>query len=232
MALAPGLADAEAILFELLRVPKAAEDPALSSDQALRVVSALAGGIEGGKLRSYAQRHGLVLESIRRLDAAVRSGAGLSAQPWSSPADSVGTALRRSLIKGDRAKLRALSLSRRKRSVKVAANWIGHELPCPARTVCVDRARSLRASFYGHLDLSADARVGARTSFHDAKLAIELSRSGPHASLVLPLAAWLGLSRWVPLEAFLELGLDGISAGPRFARPKEERHASRQVPLL
>jgi hypothetical protein len=125
-----------------------------------------------------------------------------------------------------------VSLSRRKRGLKVAGNWIGHELRCPARIVCVDRARSLRATFYGRLDLSADARVGAHTSFHDAKLAIELSRSGPHASLVLPIAAWLGLSHWIPVEAFLELGLGGISAGPRFARPKEERHASSVVPLL
>jgi hypothetical protein len=232
MALAPGLADAEAILFEPLRAAKAVEGPALPAENALLVVSALAGGIEGGKLRSYAQDRGVVLESIRRLDAAVRAGAGLSAQPWSSPADSLGTALRRSLLKGDTAKLGAVSLSRRKRSLKAAGNWIGHELPCPARTVCVDRTRALRAGFYGHLDLSADARVGARTSFHDAKLAVELSRSGPHASLVLPVAAWLGLSRWVPLEAFLELGLGGISGGPRFARPKEERHASSMVPLL
>jgi hypothetical protein len=98
--------------------------------------------------------------------------------------------------------------------------------------VCVDRARALRGTFYGRLDLSADARVGAHTSFHDAKLAVELSRSGPHASLVLPVAAWLGLSRWIPVEAFLEFGLEGISGGPRFAQPKEERHASSMVPLL
>ncbi len=81
---------------------------------------------------------------------------------------------------------------------------------------CVDRSLALRGTLYGRLDLSKDALVGARTSFYNAKLALEVSRSGPRASLVLPLAAWLGLAQWIPFEAHLDISLAGISLGPRF----------------
>ena len=38
--------------------------------------------------------------------------------------------------------------------------------------------------------------------------------SGPRASLVIPVARWLGISRFFPVEARLAIGLDGISAVP------------------
>ena len=42
-----------------------------------------------------------------------------------------------------------------------------------------------------------------------------MGTSGPHASLVLPIARWLGIARFLPVEAHVDVGLDGISAGPR-----------------
>ena len=32
---------------------------------------------------------------------------------------------------------------------------------------------------------------------------------------MLPLARWLGIAHLIPVEAHVEVGLDGISAGPR-----------------
>jgi len=204
----------------------------LTAQRALPLIGALATGIEDGSLRPLSRGMGVALERIRCIHTALREGATLSIEPWSVASDSVGKVLKRSLLKGDRAELRSVSLQRRKESLNVAKTWLGREFKCPGRAVCVDRMSKVRSQVYGRLDLSADVRVGARTSFGGAKLALEVNRSGPHGSLVLPVAAWLGLSRWIPVEAFIEFGLGGISIGPRFARPKASPHTSSLVPSL
>ncbi len=223
--LAADLGDSEAIWL----APGRTQDPdmrQLSADHARTLLRGLAAGVEHGKLRSHSHGSNVALERIRRIDRSLRKGAGLKLKAWSTPTMSTGKALKRSLIKGRTATLASVQVKRRKRTLNMEKSWRGPAFSCPKRTVCVDRARSIGASVYGRLDLSADARLGATTSFLNAKLALELSRSGPQGTLVLPLAAWLGLSNWLPVEAYITIGLGGISAGPRFARPREEQHAS------
>jgi hypothetical protein len=223
--LAADLGDSEAIWL----APGRTQDPdmrQLSADHARTLLRRLAAGVEHGKLRSHSHGPNVALERIRRIDRSLRKGAGLKLKAWSTPTMSTGKALKRSLIKGRTATLASVQVKRRKRTLNMEKSWRGPAFSCPKRTVCVDRARSIGASVYGRLDLSADARLGATTSFLNAKLALELSRSGPQGTLVLPLAAWLGLSNWLPVEAYITIGLGGISAGPRFARPREKQHAS------
>ena len=57
----------------------------------------------------------------------------------------------------------------------------------------------------------------ARTGFHRAHLAVEMSRSGPEASLLVPISHWLGLDRWVAIEARVHVSLGGFSFAPSFA---------------
>ncbi len=223
--LAPDLGDTNAIWL----VPQRAQGPdmrELPADHARALLGGLAGGIEHGKLHAHSHGPNVALERIRRIDGALREGSGLVLKGWSNPQESMGKALKRSLVKGRTATLASVKVRRRKQTLNMEKSWRGPAFSCPERTVCVDRTRSIGASVYGRLDLSADARLGATTSFLNAKLALELSRSGPQGTLVLPLAAWLGLSNWLPIEAYVTIGLGGISAGPRFARPKEKQHAS------
>ncbi len=223
--LAAELGDSEAIWLS----PQHALGPdmrELSADHARALLGGLATGVEHGKLHSQSHGSGVALERIRRIDRALREGSGLVVKAWSSPKESLSKALKGSLIKGRTATLASVKVKRRKRSLNMEKSWRGPAFSCPKRTVCVDRTRLIGASVYGRLDLSADARLGATTTFLNAKLALELSRSGPHGTLVLPLAAWLGLSNWLPVEAYIEIGLGGISAGPRFVRPNEKQHAS------
>ena len=215
LSVAPELAETEAILLEPLRSARSDEARALDVDSAQLLVSVLARGIEDGKLRPYPDGQGKVIESIRRLDIALQSGVAISARSW-SPRNESMEPLHRSLIRGRETQLKSFAVSRKKRGLRVAKDWIGREMPCPEEMHCVDRSFALRGTLYGRLDLSKEARVGARTSFYNAKLALEVSRSGPRASLVLPLAAWLGLAQWIPFEAHLDISLAGISLGPHF----------------
>ena len=59
------------------------------------------------------------------------------------------------------------------------------------------------------------AGIGARAGYRAAQLSVEMGTSGPHASLVLPFARWLGITHFLPIEAHVDVGLTGISAGPR-----------------
>ncbi|MCZ6712390.1 MAG: hypothetical protein O7B29_00450 [Deltaproteobacteria bacterium] len=224
--LAADLGDSEAIWLAPQHAQLGPDMQELPADRARALLGGLATGIERRKLHSRSHGAAVVLERIRRIDRALHEGAGLALKAWSNPKESMGKALKRSLVKGRTATLASVQVKRRKRALNIEKSWRGPAFSCPKRTVCVDRTRSIGASVYGRLDLSADARLGARTSFLNARLGFELSRSGPQGTLVLPLAAWLGLSNWLPVEAYIEIGLGGISGGPRFVRPQDRQHAS------
>jgi hypothetical protein len=90
------------------------------------------------------------------------------------------------------------------------------QFDCPADTLCVDRERLLSGSLFGRFEADGEMVLGARTSFSGASLAVEFSRTGPQASLVLPIADWLHIARWIPLQAHLAVSLGGISIDPSF----------------
>jgi hypothetical protein len=217
--LGPEFLGADAVMLSPMQGLDVSVGRTLPVGEGRDLLAALARGVERGALHSDQARPGALLGGIRRVERALSNGSLLTATTWSAESDSLVDVVKKSLVKGKRARLDSLTLSRRKDKVKMERDLLSDKLRCPSGTVCVKRTRAVQATFYGRIDLSADLRLGARTSFHDAALALELSKYGPSASLVLPVAEWLGLESWVPFEAHLELSLGGISAGPRYVPP-------------
>ena len=93
-----------------------------------------------------------------------------------------------------------------------------HWMPFTSNRHFKANPRILTGALYARVDDDGDVRLGASTGIGQTLLSLEMSRSGPSASLQLPVMQWLGLSRWVPLGAQLEIGLDGIAAVPRVLR--------------
>jgi hypothetical protein len=103
---------------------------------------------------------------------------------------------------------------RRKETLVAERQLAGSSSYCPQETTCVDVRREIDPVFFATSDVDGDVGVGARAAFEDARLSLEVGMSGPRASLVIPVARWLGIARFFPVEARLDIGLDGISAGP------------------
>ena len=87
---------------------------------------------------------------------------------------------------------------------------------CPSRTLCLDREALLAGTVFGRVDLDGEVMMGARATLVGASLSLVMSESGPRASITVPLGRWLRIERWVPLQAHLGVGLDGISIDPGF----------------
>ena len=81
--------------------------------------------------------------------------------------------------------------------------------------VCLDRERPIAGRVYAHVDLDGDTRIGVETRIRRASFRLEMSESGPGASFRLPVAAMLGIERWIPLEASLALDLTGVRIEPK-----------------
>ena len=92
---------------------------------------------------------------------------------------------------------------------------VGSGLSCPSGLVCLDRVRSVEGGVYARVDVDGDARVGVETRVKGVSLRVEVSDAGPYATVDLPVAAMLGIQRWVPLSASLGVGLGGITVAPR-----------------
>ena len=118
------------------------------------------------------------------------------------------------------AQLRQLSVARSKNSVRVERELFARSPRCPEATLCIDRSRSYDGRLYARLDDDGEARVGLRGKLARAQLAVEIGRSGPQASFVLPIGHWLGIGRWLPAELHLGLGVDGFAASSRFGPPQ------------
>jgi hypothetical protein len=108
-----------------------------------------------------------------------------------------------------------VELKRDGENVRLGRELGGGDSFCLAETPCIDRKLAVGGELYARSNAGGSVGVGARADYREARLSVEMGMSGPHASLVLPLARWLGIAHLVPIEAHLEVGLDGISAGPR-----------------
>jgi hypothetical protein len=199
----------------LLSVARGGSELGLDAAQGQALVAALAGGLERGELRGMGVRGGEALAALQRIDAALREGGELVVEPWvwkrgtASDVASVllhGGALRTS---GE------LSIRREEEGVDVDRSLVGAHLECPLEVACVDRARQLDSALYARIDEDGELRIGATAGFQGAMVALEVGDSGPRTSLVVPLGYWLGVGRWVPVEIHVDLGLDGLSVGPR-----------------
>ena len=213
----PELAKSEAVLLRPVAAGTTSESPLLSGEDARRLVVSLARGLEGGALYSKQGSHGEVLEHVRRIDSAILQGMVVAVEPWKPEWQSLRESLQGSLVNGKTSEGQGFTVRTKSRRLDVNGELFADPLACPSEALCIERSRAVRATLYGRVALSGDLQLGARTSFRDATLALELSKRGPHASLQVPICRWLGLARWLPIDAYFELGLGGVSAGPRYS---------------
>ena len=187
----------------------------LSERAALEILSSLAGGLEGATLAPRGDSTSGVLVSLRRLDARVRAGRTLVAQPWTLEANASLGALGTALVDGEQTRtVGDVQVERRSDQVVAERELDGGGAFCPRATTCIDLRREVDPIFFASSGSDGEASVGARAGFEDAHVSFEFGTAGPHASVVIPVARWLGIGRFFPIEARLAVGLDGISAGP------------------
>jgi hypothetical protein len=199
----------------LLSVARGGSDAGLTTEEGQALIAALAGGLERGELNGMGARGGDALAALQRIDTALRDGGVLIAEPWTWKR---GTAADVANLLADGGTLRTsgeVSIRREDESIDFKRSLVGAHLECPLEVTCVDRARELDSALYARIDEDGELRIGAKAGFGGAMLALEIGNSGPRSSLVVPLGYWLGVGRWVPVEAHVELGLDGVEVGPR-----------------
>lgn len=184
--------------------------------RALTLLARLADGLEAGALQSRNQSTADVLEAVRRLDARIRTGTTLRIAPRlpdvAAGLSEVGTAL----VDGARARtVGSISISRKDEDIVAGRELGGDGAFCLPETPCIDRKLPVDGGLFARTSGGDSAGVGARAGYRAAQLSVEMGTGGPHASLVLPLARWLGITHYLPIEARVDVGLGGLSAGPR-----------------
>ncbi len=195
---------------------------ALSGSESLDVLARLASGIERATLAPRGEDASGVLAMLRRLDSSVRAGSTLVAGSWTAEPTSGIDAFGTALVDGGRSRTIGDVQLERRRETLVAERQIGvSDSYCPGEATCIDLQRDVDPVFYASSVADGDVGVGARAGFENARLSFEVGTHGPRASLVIPVARWLGISRFFPVEAHLAVGLDGISAGPQ-----RDKHAT------
>jgi hypothetical protein len=120
------------------------------------------------------------------------------------------------LVDGTRARtVGDIELARDDDKIVAGRQLDGDGAYCLAETPCIDRKLPVNGELFASTTAEGSAGVGARADYRQAQLSIVMGTSGPHATLVLPIARWLGIVHLLPVEARVDVGLDGISAGPR-----------------
>jgi hypothetical protein len=189
---------------------------AIDGRRALELLARVADGLEAGELQPRRQSSGEVLEAVRRLDARIRAGSTLYFVRHLPDVAAGLTDVGNALIDGTSARtVGDISVTRQEGNIE-AGRALGGDGPfCIAETPCIDRKLPVDGALFARTDADGAADVGARAGYREAKLSVVMGTNGPHASLVLPIARWLGISHFVPVEAHVDVGLDGLSAGPR-----------------
>jgi hypothetical protein len=152
---------------------------------------------------------------VQRLHSRLRAGATLTVDTWTGDAQSSSLDAH---DPGAGLALGQVAVGRERDSLSVHRGLAGPESRCPSDAVCVDAHRALRTDLFAAVSDDGSFEIGAQTRIANARFAVRLRNTGPQLSMNLPLAHWLGVSRWVPLEARLRLGLDGVDALPRVRR--------------
>ena len=209
------LADGDALLLVPAFGPEPEDAIALDAGGLRTLLAELARGVEQDALEPLDRGKAATLEALRRLDAALAAGRAVHARAW-KVGEVTPIAAARGLMAGSSQEVATLQLSRDEDDVRVARGFGRSTWRCPEEAFCIDREELLSGALYGRFELDADFRVGARTSFSRASLALEVGRDGPQASVVLPIGHWLRLNSWIPIEARFSIGLDGIDFGPGF----------------
>jgi len=207
-ALLPG----GALLLSVVR--GGSREQGLSVVEARALIAALAAGVERGDLQGLGARGGDVLASLQRIDEALSEDTTLVAEPWVWKRGSASD-VASLLLQGGSVQTRGdVHIRREEEGIDLKRSLVG-DLECPAEVTCVDLKHELDSALYARVDADGEIRLGAKAGYGGAMVALEMGNSGPRTSLVLPLGYWLGLGRWVPVEAHIELGLDGLDVSPR-----------------
>ncbi len=162
-----------------------------------------------------ASRRELLL-GVRRMELALDAGLEVVAEPWSPRGVAALGSIQQLLLTDGAEVPGSVQLAREDGRLALDRGFGRAQFDCPSDTLCIDRERMLSGSLFGRVETDGEVMLGARTSFSRASLAIEFSRSGPQASLVIPIGYWLQIDRWVPLQAHLAVSLGGISVDPSF----------------
>ncbi|HTO69576.1 MAG TPA: hypothetical protein VMR31_06910 [Myxococcota bacterium] len=226
LAHALGLEGSEAFVFGDRGLPEGAQ--AVAPGQALELLALLGDGLDEDVLQPRIQSGADVLEALRRLDARVRAGATLRVMPRAPDSlaglDDFGSALvdqKRARTWGD------VALGRKDDKITADRQLGGDGRFCLADTPCIDRKLPVDGALFAQTDAEGAAGVGARAGYRQAQLQVTMGAKGPHASLVLPIARWLGITHYLPVEARVDVGLDGVSAGPRVDTSAADEAAER-----
>jgi hypothetical protein len=199
----------------LLSVVRGGHDEGLEAAQARALTAALAAGIERGELHGLGARGGDVLAALQRIDLALDDDGVLVAEPWVWKRGSASDVAALLLHGGSTQTSGDIRIRREDEGIDLRRSLVGAHLECPLEVACVDQKRELDSALYARIDEDGELRLGAKAGYGGAMLALEMGDSGPRTSLVLPLGYWLGVGRWVPVEAHVQLGLDGLDVSPR-----------------
>jgi len=214
LAHALGLEGADAFILGDRGLPGSAQ--AIEPARALELLARLGDGLDAGGLQARSANPSDVLEALRRLDARVRAGAKLHALARTPAAVATLGEMGNAVVDGKRVHTYGdIALSRNDDKIEANRTLDGDGSFCLADTPCIDRKLPVEGALFAQTNAQGSAGVGARAGYREAQLQVVMGTSGPHASLVLPIARWLGIAHLVPVEAHVDVGLDGISAGPR-----------------
>lgn len=206
------IGDAEAVLLRAEQ--DAVPVPTLAREESLALLAAVGEALEAGTLDALRGKQATSLERLQRLEGAVRAGARLVAAPYGVDGPSVRAVLPEAVVEGGTHYADGMRMTRGADKVRVDRRLGGAGFTCPASVLCVHRTTIVSANVYSTLDTQADMLLGARASFQRATLSLEMRSTGPRARLVVPFARWLGFERWVPVAAQLDVGGEGMYAGP------------------
>jgi hypothetical protein len=121
----------------------------------------------------------------------------------------------------------------------IAVRTLGDQVrECPRDTLCLDYGGLLRTTLFGYMDTESGAGLGFQSAIGHSGISLALTQNGPEAAIVLPLGRWLGIYRWLPIEAELSVSTDRFYFGPilRKGRCTQERNpeqtsARQQLPF-
>jgi len=189
---------------------------AIEPARALELLARLGDGLDEGELQGRSHNPADVLEALRRLDARVRAGATLRAVARTPDGAASLGEMGNAVVDGKKVHTFGdIALSRNEDQIQANRELGGDGSFCLAEVPCIDRKLPVEGALFAQTNAQGSAGVGARAAYRQAQLSVVMGTSGPHASLVLPIARWLGISHFLPVEAHVDVGIDGISAGPR-----------------
>ena len=190
-------------------------EPPLTAPEAVTLLHELARALERGDAEPFAGSDRGHLDALRRLELGIRAGRLLQVRTLSSRMNEISSATEdfAAFLEGGTATVAGVAVSHKRDDLRVERTFVSR-VHCPEGIVCLDRPRPIGGGVYARVGVDGKTRIGIETRFHHASLRLEMSETGPSASLHLPVAAMLGIDRWVPVGASLGASLTGLSLDP------------------